>query len=56
MTERRLVRRPLAWGVISRVERPEAVVLALVMAGVAAAGWYGGSTFWLIDMGSGGKK
>ena len=48
MTERRLVRRPLAWGVISRVERPEAVVLALVMAGVAAAGWYGGSTFWLI--------
>ena len=48
MTERRLVRRPLAWSVISRVERPEGVVLAMVMAGVAAAGWYGGSTFWLI--------
>lgn len=47
MTGRRLVRRPLAWGVMSRVERPEGVVLALLLAGVAAAGWYGGSTFWL---------
>ncbi|HEX6127726.1 MAG TPA: hypothetical protein VF071_01760 [Candidatus Limnocylindria bacterium] len=47
MTGRRLVRRPMAWGVISRVERPEGVVLAMLLAGVAAAGWYGGSTFWL---------
>jgi hypothetical protein len=47
MTGRRLARRSVAWGVISRVERPEGVVLAMLLAGVAAAGWYGGSTFWL---------
>jgi hypothetical protein len=46
MTDRRLVRRAFSWSIASRVERPEAVLLALVLAGVAAVGWYG-SGFWL---------
>lgn len=46
MTGRRLVRRPFSWRVVSRVERPEAAVLAIVLAGAAVAGWYG-SVFWL---------
>lgn len=46
MTGRRLVRRPLSWRIMSRAERPEAAVLAIVLAGIAAAGWYG-SAFWL---------
>jgi hypothetical protein len=46
MTDRRTVRLPFTWRIASRVERPEAVLLALVLAGVAAAGWYG-TGFWL---------
>ena len=46
MNDRRLIRRPFSWRIVSRVERPEAVILALVLAGIAAAGWYG-SPFWL---------
>jgi hypothetical protein len=46
VTPRRLARRPVAWRLASRIERPEGVILALVLAGVAAAGWYG-SPFWL---------
>jgi len=46
MTDRRIVRRAFSWRIASRVERPEAVLLALVLAGVAATGWYG-STFWM---------
>jgi hypothetical protein len=46
MTDRRIVRRAFSWRIVSRVERPEAVVLALVLAGVAAAGWYA-SAFWM---------
>jgi hypothetical protein len=46
VTDRRIVRRPFTWRIASRVERPEAVLLALVLTGVAAAGWYG-SGFWL---------
>jgi hypothetical protein len=46
MTGRRLMRRPMSWGVISRLERPEGVALAIVMAGLAAVGWYA-SPFWL---------
>lgn len=46
MTDRRIARRPFSWRIASRVERPEGVLLALVLAGVAAAGWYG-ETFWL---------
>src|ERR687896_677015 len=46
MTGRRLVRRPLSWGVVSRLEHPEGVALAIVMAALAAVGWYA-SPFWL---------
>jgi hypothetical protein len=46
MTDRRIARRPFSWRVASRVERPEGVLLAILLAGVAAAGWYA-STFWL---------
>ncbi|HEX2193805.1 MAG TPA: hypothetical protein VHK63_02450 [Candidatus Limnocylindria bacterium] len=46
MTPRRVARRPLSWRIASRVERPEGVILALVLAGVAVGGWYG-SNFWL---------
>lgn len=46
MTGRRLVRRPLSWRVVSRLERPEGVALAIVMAAMAAVGWYA-SPFWL---------
>ncbi len=46
MTGRRLVRRPLSWGIVSRLEHPEGVALAIVMAALAAAGWYA-SPFWL---------
>jgi hypothetical protein len=46
MTGRRLVRRPLSWGIVSRLERPEGVALAIVMAALAALGWYA-SPFWL---------
>lgn len=46
MTGRRLVRRPLSWRVVSRLERPEGVALAIVMAALAAVGWYA-SPFWL---------
>jgi hypothetical protein len=46
MTGRRLVRRPISWGIVSRLERPEGVALAVVMAALAAVGWYA-SPFWL---------
>lgn len=46
MTGRRLVRGPLSLRILSRLERPEGVALAIVMAALAAVGWYG-SPFWL---------
>jgi hypothetical protein len=46
VTGRRLARRSFSWRIVSRVERPEAVLLAILLAAIAAAGWYG-STFWL---------
>jgi len=42
----RMLRRPIAGRALSRLEHPEAVVLAVVMAIVAAAGWLA-SPFWL---------
>ena len=46
MTGRRLIRRPLSWRVVSRLEKPEGVALAIVMAALAAIGWYA-APFWL---------
>jgi hypothetical protein len=40
------MRRPIFWRVLSRMEHPEGVALAVVMAALAAAGWYA-SPFWL---------
>jgi hypothetical protein len=46
MMGRRLLGRSAGWRVVSRVERPDAVVMALLQAGVAVLGWYG-EPFWL---------
>lgn len=46
MTDRPAVRRPTSWRISSRIERPDAAVLAIVLTGLAALGWYY-SAFWL---------
>lgn len=46
MTERPAVRRSPSWRLSSRIERPDAAVLAILLAGIAAVGWYF-SAFWL---------
>lgn len=40
------ISRPTAWRLSARVERPEAVLLAIALAGLSAYGWYA-EPFWL---------
>ena len=46
MTERPAVRRQTSWRLSSRIERPDAAVLAILLAALCAVGWYF-SAFWL---------